>query len=259
MTNNLNLFSLNGQIAIVTGAGRGLGEAMANGLAEAGSDVVVVDLDIENAKRVCENIKKLGSRSLALKADITSTTDIIKMVETVVGKFGKIDILVNNAGIPRTGKEPEELEESSWLKVMEVDLNGVFYCSKYVGRQMISQKYGRIINISSMSGIVVNKGRHVTDYCVAKSGVIMLTKSLACEWAKHNINVNAIAPGYFKTKLTEPAFSDPLISGEMFELTPQKRPGEVDELKGPAVFLASRASSFITGHVLVVDGGYTIW
>lgn len=256
---NHGLFNLSGKVAIVTGAGRGLGEAMARGLAEAGADIVIADLDIANATRVAKGIEQQGRTALPLKVDVTAPGDLRKMVEAVVNQFGKIDILVNNAGIPRTGKVSEELAEESWQRVMDVNLNGVFFCSKYVGIQMIRQKFGRIINISSISGLIANKGRQVTDYCVSKGGIIMLTKSLASEWAQHNINVNAIAPGYFRTRMTEAAFSDPHISGEMFELTPLKRPGEVDELIGPVIFLASAASSFVTGHILIVDGGYTIW
>jgi NAD(P)-dependent dehydrogenase (short-subunit alcohol dehydrogenase family) len=254
-----DLFDLSGETAIVTGAGQGLGESMAHGLAEAGANIVIADINLESAEKTAADLKKIGVKAIAIKTDITKTNDVNKMAEITVKEFGKIDILVNNAGIMRTGKTPENIEEEEWKRVINVDLTGVFLASKAVGSQMIRQKYGKIINIASMSGIIVNMNRKLTDFCSAKGGVIMLTKALASEWAKHNIRVNAIAPGYMRTIQNEAAISNPKIFEEMCTLTPLNRPGEVNELNGPVVFLASQASSFMTGHTLLVDGGYTIW
>jgi NAD(P)-dependent dehydrogenase (short-subunit alcohol dehydrogenase family) len=254
-----DLFDLSGETAIVTGAGRGLGESMAHGLAEAGANIVIADIDLESATKTAEDLQKVGSKAIAIKTDITKVDDVNQMAETTIREFGKIDILVNNAGIMRTGKTPENIEEAEWKRVVDVDLTGVFLASKAVGTYMIRQKYGKIINIASMSGVIVNKDKKLTDFCAAKGGVVMLTKALASEWAQHNIRVNAIAPGYMRTEQLQVALADQKVSGAMCELTPLKRIGEVEELKGPVVFLASKASSFMTGHILLVDGGYTIW
>jgi NAD(P)-dependent dehydrogenase (short-subunit alcohol dehydrogenase family) len=254
-----DLFDLSGETAIITGAGRGLGKSMAHALAEAGANIVVAGRTMENIEKTAEEIKKAGIKAIAIKTDISKMDDVNRMAETTVKEFGRIDILVNNAGIMRTGKTPENIEEEEWQKVIDVDLTGVFFASKAVGPQMIRQKYGKIINITSMSGVIVNKGKKLSDFCAAKGGVVMLTKALASEWAKYNIRVNAIAPGYMKTDQLKTALADERIFGEMCELTPLKRIGEVKELNGPVVFLASQASSFMTGHILLVDGGYTIW
>jgi NAD(P)-dependent dehydrogenase (short-subunit alcohol dehydrogenase family) len=254
-----DLFDLSGETAIVTGAGRGLGGGMAHGLAEAGANLVIADIDLESAAKTAEDLKKAGGKAIAIKTDITKVDDIQQMVATTVEEFGRIDILVNNAGIMRTGKTPENIEEAEWKRVVDVDLTGVFLASKVVGTQMIRQKNGKIINIASMSGVIVNKNKKLTDFCAAKGGVVMLTKALASEWAQHNIRVNAIAPGYMRTDQLKGALADKKAFGEMCDLTPLKRIGEVEELKGPVVFLASKASSFMTGHILLVDGGYTVW
>jgi NAD(P)-dependent dehydrogenase (short-subunit alcohol dehydrogenase family) len=254
-----DLFDLSGETAIITGAGGGLGESMAHALAEAGANIVVAGRTRENIEKTASAIKEKGVKAIAIKTDITKMDEVKTMTEITIKEFGRIDILVNNAGIERTGKAPENIEEEEWKRVIDVDLTGVFLVSKTVGPQMIRQKHGKIINIASMSGVIMNKDKPLTDYCVAKGGVIMLTKALASEWAKHNIRVNAIAPGYMRTQQTAAAFADKRRAAEMCELTPLKRPGEVEELKGPVVFLASQASSFMTGHTLLVDGGYTIW
>jgi NAD(P)-dependent dehydrogenase (short-subunit alcohol dehydrogenase family) len=252
-----DLFDLSGETAIITGAGRGLGESMARGLAEAGTNIVIADINLESAEKTAEDLKKAGTKAIAIKTDITKMDDVKQMAEATIKEFGRIDILVNNAGVMRTGKEPEDIEEAEWQRVIDIDLTGVFFASKAVGPQMIRQKSGKIVNIASMSGVIVNKGGHLTDYCAAKGGVVMLTKALASEWAKHNIRVNAIAPGYMAHQ-TVATFTGRVFE-QACELTPLKRLCEVEELRGPVVFLASKASSFMTGHILLVDGGYTIW
>jgi len=250
------LFDLTGEKAIVTGAARGLGEQMALALAEAGADVAVVDINIEEAERVAESIRNLARDSIFIKVDVTRINDVENMVKITKERFGKIDILVNSAGIVNN-IPAEELKKEEWDKVIEVNLTGVFLCAQRVGREMIAQKKGNIINISSMSGLIVNKPQPQIHYNSSKAGVIMITKSLAAEWAKYNIRVNAIAPGYMRTPLVDEVF--PKYGKGWSSLTPLGRLGDPSEIKGPALFLASKASSFVTGSVLVMDGGYTIW
>jgi len=252
-------FSLKGYCSIITGAAMGLGNAMAEALAEAGSDIVIADINLDKAQEAAVQIEKMGVTALAVKCDVTSKEDCKKLANTVLSKFGHIDVLINNAGICKHIKA-EEMAFEDWYDVINVNLNGVFLMSQAIGQVMIKQKKGSIINISSMSGIIVNTPQCQCAYNASKAGVIMLTKSLASEWAEHNIRVNTIAPGYMKTELTRPYFEE---NGEMvrrwMDFSPMKRPGTPDELGGIAIYLASEASSFVTGAVFLVDGGYTVW
>lgn len=255
----LEKFSLKGCCTIVTGAAMGLGKAMASALADAGSDIVIADINLEVARNTAGEIAGKGVRTLAIKNDVTSIDDAENLVKEVVKEFGRIDVLINNAGICKHEKA-ERMKFQDWHDVLNVNLNGVFIMSQAVGNFMISRKKGSIINISSMSGIIVNTPQCQCAYNASKAGVIMLTKSMAAEWAEHNIRVNTIAPGYMKTELTRPYFEG---NGEMvkrwMEFSPMKRPGTPDELEGIAVYLASEASSFVTGGVFTIDGGYTVW
>jgi len=255
----LSLFDLEGKIAMVTGAGSGLGRAMALALGEAGADVSVVDINAEALRKTASEIEKMNRSSLVIEADVTNIGDVNRMVERTVEVFGKMDIAVNNAGISGGGIPAEEIDEEVWKKVMDVNLTSVFWCARAEGRQMMKQQRGKIINTASMSGFIVNKSIPATSYCTAKGGIVMMTKALATEWAKFHINVNAIAPGYFRTPLTQKLWENPDTYKEMVEMTPMGRIGEPPELAGTVVFLASEASNYITGHILVIDGGYTLW
>lgn len=254
------LFDLFGKTAIITGSGRGLGRAMAYALASAGSNVVIVDIDAASAKKTAGGIQdKYKVKTIFLTVDVSSEGQISGMVKDTLKVFSRVDILVNNAGIHVGGDfPPEELDRKFWDRTMAVNLTGPFLCARLIGREMIKQKRGKIINIASISGLVVNRltGRHPISYCVSKAGVIMMTKALAVEWAKYNINVNAIAPTYFKTAIINP---DPKIQNEMIRDIPMGRLGNPDDLAGTVIYLASGASDFVTGHTLLVDGGYTGW
>jgi NAD(P)-dependent dehydrogenase (short-subunit alcohol dehydrogenase family) len=255
-----NKFSLQGRVSIVTGGAMGLGKAMAEALAEMGSDVVIVDLNQSKAQETADAIQQAyGVRAIALAADVTIPEDGVRVADAAFNTFGKIDVLINNAGIVRHALA-EEMSARDWGDVMNVNLNGVFFMAQAIGRVMIRQGGGSIINISSMSGIISNTPQNQCAYNASKAGVIALTKSLAGEWAKHGVRVNTIAPGYMKTDLTKPLFE---AGGEMIKtwmkMTPMGRPGVPEELGGIAVYLASDASSFATGGVFSVDGGYTAW
>ncbi|MCL1698412.1 SDR family NAD(P)-dependent oxidoreductase [Lysinibacillus sp. BPa_S21] len=254
----LNRFSLKDKVSIVTGGAMGLGKAMALALAQAGSHIVIADLNLEEAQKTADQFQRdEGINTLAIKMDVTNEQQVNNMVTKVLNHFGKIDVLFNNAGIT-IHEKAEEMSFKNWNKVININLNGVFLVSKAVGKVMIDQKRGSIVNISSMSGIIANTPQCQSSYNTSKAGVIMLTKSLAMEWAKYNIKVNTIAPGYMKTELTKPFFEQ---GGDMIDtwmnLTPMGRPGIPDELGGIALYLASEASSFVTGGVFTVDGGYT--
>ena len=251
----LSLFKLDGKKAIVTGAGRGLGREIAIGFAEAGADVAVVDILVKEAGETAAEIEKIGRNSIAIEGDVTNEENVKKTVQKVIDKFGKIDILVNNAGIC-SWAPAEDLEFKSWQQLMDVNLNGVFLYCKWVGKEMIKQKKGSIINVSSISAYIVNIPQKQCHYNSSKAAVVQLTKSLALEWAPHNVRVNAVCPGFMRTPILKEA--DKKILDEWISLTPQKRISDPSELKGIFVFLASKASSFFTGSAIIADGGYTI-
>jgi len=247
-----DLFDLKTKTAIVTGASRGLGQAMAIGLAKAGANVVAADL--LDVAVIVDDIKRLGRESFGVKVDVTKPADIEKMVQQTVKKFGRIDILVNNAGIVRQALA-ESMKQKDWDDVIQVNLKGEFLCAQEVGKQMIKQQTGRIINIASVAGLLGSAG--TAAYCASKAGIILMTKTLALEWAKYNINVNAICPGVFVTTMTDPYLKDPSFQQLIKTRVPLARPGVPEELVGTVIFLSSRASEYMTGHVLVIDGGWT--
>ena len=258
MSELLNKFKLNDKVAIVTGAARGLGKAMAEGLADVGADIVIPDIKVDLAEETAKELRQKGVEVLVTETDVTDQKAVKNMVNKTLDRFGKIDILMNNAGI--VIHEPaEEMTLDEWKEVIDVNLNGVYLCSREVAQPMIEQESGNIINIASMSAKIVNYPQLQASYNASKAGVEHLTKSLAAEWAEHNIRVNAISPGYMRTDLTKKLEDEPYVQEEWIEPTPMKRMGEPEELKGAAVYLASEASSFMTGHTLVIDGGYTVY
>ncbi|WP_227397003.1 SDR family oxidoreductase [Jeotgalibacillus aurantiacus] len=250
----LELFDLTGKTALVTGGGRGLGEQIAEGFAEAGANVVICSRKLEACQEVADRLAQLGVRTLALQCDISNPADVERVIEETVQTFGSIDILVNNSGAT-WGARAEEMPLEAWQKVMDVNVTGTFLMSQAAGRKMIEQKSGKIINIASVAGLGGTDPRvmDTIGYNTSKGAVITMTKDMAVKWGQHNINVNAIAPGFFPTKMSKAIIDqgkDPIL-----EVTPLKRFGSDHDLKGAALFLASKASAYVTGDVLIVDGG----
>lgn len=259
MQNLQEMFSLKGRTAIVTGGGQGLGKSMAMGLAQAGADIVIAARRIETALKTKPQIEELGVKCTVIKGDMRKEEDIKAMVSQVMQEYKKIDILVNNAGTWR-GDDAEHVTTEDWKEVIDVNLTGPFIVSREVGKIMLSQGKGSIINVASMSGMIVNTPQNQCAYNASKGGLIMLTKSMATEWAKRGVRVNALCPGYMRTEMSEERYQkkDPAIE-RWFSMTPMGRSGVTDELMGIAVYLASDASSFVTGASYLVDGGYTAW
>ncbi|MGH7594980.1 MAG: 2-dehydro-3-deoxy-D-gluconate 5-dehydrogenase KduD [bacterium] len=248
----LDKFKLNGKVAVVTGASRGLGRGMALGLAEAGADLVLVGVSDMTAS--CEEIKKLGRRCATVTANLNDKDCVTTIINTVVEKMGGIDILVNNAGIIRRAPLLE-FSEKEWDEVINVNLRTLFFLSQAVARVMVEQgRGGKIINVASL--LSFQGGILVPSYTASKSGVMGLTRLFANELARHNINVNAIAPGYMATDNTKALREDPKRSVELLARIPAGRWGAPDDLMGAVVFLASEASNYMQGHTLVVDGGW---
>ena len=245
---------LTGRVAVVTGGRRGIGRAIALALAEAGADIALGDRVVDDGElnAVADEVKKLGRRSLALKADITNKADVDNLVQKVVGEFGAIDILVNNAAT-NIRAPLIELGEDGWDRVVDTDLKGYFLCSQAVGRIMVSQKRGNIINIASTAAM--RAAAEMGAYCIAKAGVVMLTRVLALELAQYNIRVNAVAPYMVKTKFSQPLWSDPEALKQVESEIPLGRLAETSDIVGSVLFLASDASSYITGQTVIIDGG----
>ncbi|HKT23058.1 MAG TPA: glucose 1-dehydrogenase [Terriglobales bacterium] len=244
---------LSGRVAVVIGGTSGIGRAIAHGLAEAGADVVPTSRRAEQVESTAKEIEHRGRKSLRVTSDVADRKSLEQLLQKSVSAFGKVDILVNSAG--KTKRTPTiDVPESEWNDIMETNLTGVLRACQIFGRHMIERKYGRIINIASLSSFVALY--EVAAYAASKAAVASLTKSMAIEWAPHGVCVNAIAPGVFRTPLNEKLLDETARGKEFLSRTPMRRFGKVEELAGAAVFLASEAASFVTGEVLCVDGGF---
>lgn len=250
------LFDLSGKVAVVTGSGRGLGSAIAAGLGRAGAAVVTCSRTLAEAERTAAHICDAGGRALAVRADTSDRASAEDLVAFAADEFGHLDVLVNNAGIDRI--EPaEDVSDENLFTVTQINLVGYFHCAQAAGRRMLARGGGSIINISSIAGQVGIAG--LTSYSISKGGVDQMTRVMAVEWATRGVRVNAIAPGYFENIMVgaDTEHDRPDKQQQVITFTPMARRGRPDELIGPVVFLASDASSYITGAVLYVDGGYT--
>jgi NAD(P)-dependent dehydrogenase (short-subunit alcohol dehydrogenase family) len=250
------LFSLRDRVAIVTGGSRGLGLEMAEGLAEAGAALMLCARREQWLTPAVEAMRARGFRVEGMLCDVSKADDVQAVVDETMATFGRIDILVNNAGVTWAA-EPEQLPLDKWQKVVDVNLTGAFLFAQAAGREMLKQNYGRIINVASIAGLHASvHGPHFAPYAATKAGLMGLTRELAASWGRQNIRVNAIAPGYFHSRLADGAIeiSEPAIKAT----SPIPRVGDAGELKGVAVFLAADASNYITGQTIVVDGGRTI-
>ena len=252
----LQAFDLTGKVAVVTGGNSGLGAAFAQALSESGAHVVIAARNRERNARMVESIESAGGQAMAVDLDVTQPEQVTRMVAAVTEHFGPIDILVNNAGVcyhrPALDVPTEE-----WLDVFEVNVHGLWYCAREVGQQMVERRTGVIVNIGSISAMIVNRPQMQPAYNASKAAVHQLTKSLAAEWAPYNVRVNALAPGYVRTAMAP--VDRPEFRRYWIEDTPLQRPALPSELGPSLVYLASDASKFMTGSVLVIDGGYTLW
>lgn len=261
MESILERFRLDGRVALVTGGGQGIGRGFAHALGEAGATVAIADVVMERAETVAAELSEKGIESLAIQADVTDAASVQAMIDQVLAKWGKLTIGVNNAGVGNW-TAAEEVSEDNWDQINSVNLKGVFLCAQAEGRVMQAANYGKIINMASMSAHIVNTPQKQVVYNTTKAGVLHMTRSLAAEWADHNICVNSISPGYTRTKLVEDLLASPegqQMSPQWLAMTPMGRMAEVSDLQGAVVFLAASVSDFMTGADLVIDGGYSAW
>jgi NAD(P)-dependent dehydrogenase (short-subunit alcohol dehydrogenase family) len=252
----MELFDLKGKIAVITGASSGLGVQFAKALARQGVNVAIFARRMEKLAKVKTEIEKLGVKCLSVKCDVTNNNEIKSAVAKVVDTYGRIDILVNNAGLGLLAPAESQSDEI-WRRMIDTNLNAVYFVAREVGKIMIKQNYGKIINVGSIHSSVAMPGIPLTAYCTTKGGVRMLTKALAVEWAKYNITVNAIGPAYFASEMTKDVIETDDFAQVIKAACPMGRPGKEGELDGAIVYFASDASSYTTGQLLSIDGGWT--
>ncbi|MEQ8965289.1 MAG: SDR family oxidoreductase [Azospirillaceae bacterium] len=252
-------YNLQGRTAVVTGGGRAIGLACARALGEAGARVVLAEIDPKVGEEGRSELTAAGIDAVVEPLDVTKSEQATALAEKLARDRGGADILVNNAGIARSDTPAETVDDEHWLNVLDVNLNGTFWCCRAFGQGMMERGRGSIVNIGSMSGYIVNKPQPQSFYNASKAAVHHLTKSLAAEWAPRGVRVNAVAPGYINTPLNRFAMEDQRMFPVWMDGTPMKRMGEVDEIASVVLFLASEASSFMTGSIVVADGGYCCW
>ncbi len=252
----MDIFSLEGKVAIVTGGSRGIGRSITLGYAKAGADLVIASRTLADAEQVADEVLSLGRHGLCVATDVSKSADVTALVETTLDAFGRIDVLVNNAGISPVYTRALKLKEEDWDHTLEVNLKGAFLCCQAIGRVMVEQRQGKVINMVSI-GATTGLPKFVA-YCAAKGGLLQITRVLAQEWAEYNVQVNAIAPGYIETDMTA-GLKDkmPWLFKDIIQRTPMRRFGKPDEIVGAALLLASEASSYLTGHTIFVDGGWS--
>ena len=255
----LERFSLNGKVAVVTGAAQGIGLATADALSEAGATVIIADMNPDTAAKSSQALQAKGRKVEWEKLDVTDARAVEQVHAAIIARHGKVDILVKKAGIALSNRPAETMDDATWLKVIDVNLNGLFWCCRTFGKSMLDMGGGNIVNVGSMSGFIVNRPQEQAHYNASKAGVHHLTRSLAAEWATRGIRVNAVAPTYIETELTSFVYEDPKMFQHWVGGTPMNRMGRTDEIASVILFLASEASSLMTGSIVLADGGYTSW
>ncbi len=257
----LDRFRLDGRVAVVTGGGQGIGRAYAHALGEAGAAVAIADISLDSANAVVAELKAKQIDALAIQVNVTQADQVQAMVGAIMAKWGRLTIGVNNAGVGQW-VAAEEMSETDWNRMMDINLKGVFLCCQAEARVMLAAGYGKIINTASMSGHISNTPQNQSHYNTSKAGVLHLTRSLGAEWATRGVGVNTISPGYTRTQLTDDLLKTPegrAMMPQWMAFTPMKRMAEVTDLTGAVVYLAAEASDFMTGGDIVIDGGYCAW
>ncbi len=250
----VELFDLSGKVAIVTGTSRGLGQYFARALAKAGADLLITSRDISRLTEFKQEIKSLGRKALPVQLDVLSQSDIENMVDMAMKEYGKIDILINNAGL-NIRRPGTEVSQQDWDTVLDTNLKGSFFCAQAVAKEMIKRKYGRIINVGSCTCVFGMEG--IAPYTASRGAILSMTRSLAAEWGKFGITVNVLAPGWFKTAQNAVLYENKEWVEYITNRIPLNRPGLPNDLDGTVIFLASDASEYITGQIILVDGGFT--
>ena len=256
----LEKLKLDGKVAVVTGAGQGIGAACARAVGEAGATVILADMAGDRAEKTTAELQGAGIKAHAATLDVTKSKDVDALAERVMKDHGRVDVLVNNAGVARSDVRAEDTSDDHWRFHMDVNVDGVFWCCRAFGRRMLAQGSGSIVNIGSMSGFIVNKPQPQSFYNASKAAVHHLTKSLAAEWGQRGVRVNAVAPTYIETPLTAFGMNEsPEMYKTWLEMTPMGRVGQPEEIASVVLFLASDAASLLTGSIVLADGGYTCW